>query len=263
MKKIGEGKTKVIWRVKPGIVKIVNKPIITKGDGKKKDPMQGKDKWVNNITANIFGLLNQHNIRTHFIRRAGETGFYALECDMIPDEVVIRRFATGSYLERNPEIKDGTMFDPLVTEFFYKDDELNDPIIEIVEIDPDEWYLYGAHEPISDLSFIGTIGCHFSWEEADYIERQAKRIFLVLEQALKELGVILWDLKIEFGRQRHNLGKHKQEIILADVIDPDSFRIKDKDGRQLSKQRYREGADMEEVKDIYKIVSELTNQWKI
>ncbi len=172
---------------------------------------------------------------------------------MIPVEVVIRRIGTGSYLKRNPEVQDGTVFDELIVEFFYKDDDLDDPFIVIIP--GRRWLLYDAHKPINDLDFIKVIQPKFTWEEAEYIEQQAKLIFSILENAWRELGITIWDLKIEFGR-------HNNEIILADVIDADSFRIKDKNGRQLDKQAYRDGADMEEVKDIYKIVSELTNQWK-
>ena len=75
MEKIDEGKTKEIWRAEPGIVKIISKPIITAGDGKKKDPMEGKDKWANNTTSNIFELLNQRNIRAHFYQTSRRNRF--------------------------------------------------------------------------------------------------------------------------------------------------------------------------------------------
>ena len=254
VEKIAEGKTKEIFpvcRIDSDIVEICSKPIVTAKDGAKKDEIEGKDKLANNTTSNIFELLARQGIDTHFIERASETSFFALKCEMIPIEVVIRRIDTGSYLERHPDVADGTVSDELQIEFFFKDDELGDPIIEI---DGGDWYLYKPHQPKEKLdSYIRRMSPCLFPEEIDYIENQAKVIFLILEQALRELGIILWDLKIEFG-------KHKGKIILADVIDNDSCRIR-KDGRQLDKQVYRDGGSMKEVRDIYKIVSELTNQW--
>ena len=260
---IAEGKTKEIYRVEPGVVKIVSKPVITAGDGAKKDPIEGKDGWANNTTVNVFELLNKHGIKTHFIKRAGETAFLAFECAMIPIEVVGRRIGTGSYLKRNPKIPDGTVFDELVVEFFYKDDELHDPIIYKGTITP-EWQLHKADqpkdfyafEPDRSSSYIKTIIPCLAWEEAAYIEKQTEQIFLILEETWKELGITLWDFKIEFGRR-----KDSGEIVLADVIDNDSWRIRTEDGQQLDKQRYRDGADMKEVRNIYEIVSNMTNQW--
>jgi len=65
-------------------------------------------------------------------------------------------------------------------------------------------------------------------------------------------------LKIEFGRYT----KYKYKILLADVIDNDSWRIRTKDGQQLDKQLYRDGANLEEVKNKYEIVSELTDNFR-
>ena len=264
MKKIAEGKTKEIWRVEPGIVKIISKPVITAGDGAKRDPMANKDEWANNTTSNVFELLNRYGISTHFMSRAGKNGFLARECEMIPVEVVVRRIATGSYLERHPEVEDGTVLDELVVEFFYKDDELHDPIIVINPMNPEWWQLYDAHKPLDirnikpeeNPSYIDTMACYFTLEEAEYIEEQAKRVFLILEKAWKELGITLWDLKIEFGRR-----KDSGEIVVADVIDNDSWRIRTRDGQQLDKQVYREGGELKEISNLYEIVSNLTNRF--
>jgi phosphoribosylaminoimidazole-succinocarboxamide synthase len=48
---------------------------------------------------------------------------------MIPLEVIVRRIAAGSWIKRNPDVKQGTKFDPVKVEFTFKDDALGDPLI--------------------------------------------------------------------------------------------------------------------------------------
>lgn len=174
---------------------------------------------------------------------------------MIPIEVVIRRIATGSYLRRNPKCKDGKIFTDLVVEFFHKDDKLHDPIILIPLTFHGEGRLYKPKEPIGVNTYIGTVSLFCSKEELDYMKEIARQTFSVLEDALRKLSIRLWDLKMEFGRD------HTGKLVVADVIDNDSWRIRTKDGKQLDKQLYRDGKDIETVKSSYQIVSELTNRF--
>ncbi len=252
--KIDEGKTKIIWGL-PGaeIVKIESKSEITAGDGVKRDTIQGKDVLSNNTTCNVFELLERKGIETHFIQRLSGNSFLAYGCNMIPVEVVVRRIATGSYLKRNPDVKDGTVFDELVVEFFYKDDDMHDPIMILED---NEILLYDAKKPIEASSFIGTFDDLSMLELAKVMEERAKEIFLILEESFKNLGTVLWDLKIEFG-----WAKTGEELVVADVIDNDSWRIRDKEGNQLDKQVYRDGGSLKEVKNLYEIVSNITDKF--
>lgn len=254
--KAKEGKTKIIFELagtNGQVVKIESKPDITAGDGIKRDRIKGKDILANNTTCNVFELLERKGIDTHFIQKLSENSFLAYGCHMIPVEVVIRRIATGSYLKRHPEVKNGTVFKELVVEFFYKDDKMHDPIMIL---DGERIFLHEAKKLIEASSFIKEYYNPLILRLAGDMREKAKEVFLVLEEAFKKLGVILWDLKIEFG-----LTKTEGKLVVADVIDNDSWRIRDEKGNQLDKQVYRDGGSLEEVKNLYEIVSEITDKF--
>jgi len=253
---IAEGKTKKIKEIGNYQVEIESKDAVTAGDGERKANLSNKSVWANNTTCNIFELLKRCGLEndTHFIKRLSGKSFLAYACKMIPIEVVIRRIATGSYLKRNPETPEETVFDDLIVEFFFKDDALHDPFVITSD---KEWRLYKPKEPVSVQSFLKTMNPICNIGEIKYITARAKKIFLILEQAWrKQDGIVLYDLKIEFGRYT----KYKYKILLADVIDNDSWRIKTKDGKQLDKEVFRGGGNPEEVE--YELVSVLTDNFR-
>lgn len=265
-RKIDKGKTKIIYTLKHCgcVVKIESKDDITAGDGEKRDIIPQKGILANNTTCNIFRFLEQQGIRTHFITRLSERAFLAYWCDMIPLEVVVRRWATGSYLKRNPEVEKGKLLDPPVVELFLKDDSLHDPyvvtdkvqpyVIEDNKVQGPFWTLYQAKQPINYDGFIKTIDPLCSGKEVQSLRKQAQKIFELLEDFWQSLEVRLWDMKVEFGRDQVGL------IRLGDVIDNDSWRITNPEGKQLDKQVYRDGEDLGEVQNLYQLVSVLTNQ---
>ncbi len=80
----------------------------------------------------------------------------------------------------------------------------------------------------------------------------------VLEKAWKEFDVSLIDMKIEVGIT------NDYEIVIADVIDNDSWRIwpHGDPKRQLDKQSFRDGDKLTEVQKNYKAVTEYTRKFK-
>ena len=80
-------------------------------------------------------------------------------------------------------------------------------------------------------------------EELDKISSLAYKVNECLKQYFLEVGIILLDFKLEFGR-------YKGDIILADEISPDTCRLWDKDSlEKLDKDRFRR--DLGNVEGAY------------
>jgi len=261
-----EGKTKIIWHPpQSNLVLIESKDSITAGDGEKRDVIEGKAILATTTTCNCLRLLNRNRIPTHFIEQIDERTFLAKQVSMIPIESVARRIATGSYLKRNPDVAEGTVFRDPVTEFFYKDDQLHDPLM-VFDQTEENWKLYDAKIPhpsshIIKMS-IETTGGMVGKGQANCITVLTVRVFGILEQAWAKLGVTLVDLKVEFGFEDSGL------LLLADVIDNDSWRIwPEGDKSQMrDKQVYRDTQDrtpemLAKIKENYAWVAEATSKF--
>ncbi len=273
---IAEGKTKRIVQVagRPTEVQLISKDDITAGDGAKHDIIEGKATLANQTTCNVFRLLKACFIPVAFEKQSGLTSFIAPKCEMLPYEVVIRREAHGSYLKRAPHLMKGHVFPQLLLEFFlktkdkkWKEHDLicDDPLMihhpELKEIwlyDPKQPNL--AQTPAKTFLKLPEAEVFTHPEEATVMEEMgviARKTFLVLEKAWQLQGRKLVDFKVEFGFGPSG------ELLLADVIDNDSWRVVDGAGNYMDKQRYRDGDDLETVTAKYREVAELTSQFSI
>lgn len=208
-----EGKAKRVFSTETvHQLKVEYKDEVTAGNGAKKDKMQGKGRLNNRITSIIFEYLNKHGIESHFIKQLSETEQLVKEVKIIPLEVVVRNIATGSITKRLGFEK-GHVFDEPLVEFFYKNDDLNDPLIT----DDHVKLLHIAND-----------------EEIKTLKDMAKNINKVLIQLMNEMDLRLVDFKIEFGKTENG------DILLADEISPDTCRIWDK------------YSDMNFDKDVYR-----------
>ena len=135
--RLAEGKTKVIYAHPDDarLAVMVQKDAISAGAGARRDTIEGKGALSGRTAANVFGLLNRAGIATHFVQAASDTEMIVRRCSMIPLEVVARRLATGSFLKRYPEATEGQRFDPVLVEFFFKDDARHDPQMQPEEIE--------------------------------------------------------------------------------------------------------------------------------
>ncbi|XP_026555719.1 uncharacterized protein LOC113435838 isoform X3 [Pseudonaja textilis] len=227
-KKINEGKTKEVYELLnyPGCVLLQSKDQITAGNAARKNVMEGKAAISNTTTSCVFQLLQDSGIKTAFVRKHSDTAFMAAHCEMIPIEWVCRRIATGSFLKRNPGVEEGYKFYPPKIELFYKDDAANDP----------QW----SEEQLIEVK-LKLAGLEIGQTEVDIMAQSTRAIFEILEKAWQPQNCTLVDLKVEFG-----VNVATKEIVLADVIDNDSWRLWPSGDRkqQKDKQSYR---DLKEV----------------
>ena len=265
---IAEGKTKRILAVDDETVLIVSKDDITAGDGAKHDVMKGKAQYSTTTTCNVFRLLRRF-VSTAFIEQIDEVTFKAVRCKMLPYEVVVRREAHGSYLKRMPTLEKGFVFNEPIKELFLKTNNrkwrnynliCDDPLM-IHNNAPATISLYDpaipleSQEPFLVLDEEEVFTNRHEEVLLDLMLKNAEQVFLILEDACKRLGKKLLDFKVEYGINA------RDGLLLADVIDGDSWRLVDEEGVHLDKQPYRENAAVADVAEKYRILAELTKQF--
>ena len=208
-----EGKAKKLFITEdPQILRVEYKDDATAFNGKKFDRLRDKGRLNNAITVFFFEHLETKDIPSPFVRKISETEQLVRRVKIIPLEVVVRNVAAGS-LSKRIGWEEGKELPHPIVEFYYKDDDLGDPL------------LAEEHIRLLELS-----------SEAQ-IEELKKR-GLAVNEALKSLmlskGIRLVDFKLEFGLDQ------KGEILLADEISPDTCRFWDiESGKILDKDRFR------------------------
>ena len=247
---VARGKTTALYE-KPGqpdvlIVQALDS--ITAGDGARRDEIPGKGRIAAKTTARVFRLLNLTGLPTHYLSGGeddDDNEMLVRRCTMIPLEVVVRGVAAGSLVKRKPGIARGAVLVPRMVEFFFKDDANHDPLIEADDI---------VHRGIATPQEIGMMS------------EVARITFEILAHAWRRRETLLVDLKIEFGRLIG--GEGRGNLVIADVIDNDSWRVwpQGREELMLDKQAYRNletvtPADLERVRENYETVAELVGSF--
>ncbi|PWR25642.1 phosphoribosylaminoimidazolesuccinocarboxamide synthase [Zavarzinia aquatilis] len=215
-KQIYEGKAKILYEgPEPGTLVQYFKDDATAFNNQKKGTVTGKGVINNRISEYIMTLLNEIGVPTHFIRRLNMREQLIKEVEIIPLEVVVRNVAAGS-LSTRLGIPEGTQLPRSIVEFFYKADELNDPMVTEEHITAFGWA---------------------SPQDIDDILALALRVNDFLVGLFLGVGIRLVDFKMEFGRLWQN---DEMRIVLADEISPDNCRLWDiRTNEKLDKDRFR------------------------
>ncbi|MEW6574443.1 MAG: phosphoribosylaminoimidazolesuccinocarboxamide synthase [Bacillota bacterium] len=207
-----EGKAKRVYKTdSPGRYIVEFKDDATAFDGKKRGTIADKGVLNNKISAYFFALLAREGIPSHYVETLSDREMLVRAVEIIPVEVVARNIAAGS-LAKRIGVPEGTPLSQPVVEYYYKRDDLGDPMI--------------------NCSHVVALGLATA-EELHQMREIALRVNQVLRADLEGKGINLIDFKLEFGRAE---GK----ILLADEISPDTCRFWDKEtGDKLDKDRFR------------------------
>lgn len=221
-----EGKAKRVYATDTDGICIVDyKDDATAFNGAKKGTIVGKGVVNNRMSNRIMRMLEKHDIPTHLIEELSERETAVVRVSIVPVEVIVRNIAAGS-LSKRLGIEEGTKLPSVVLEYCYKNDALDDPMIN------------DSHAIAMGLA---------TKEDLDTISAYALKIDEILIDFFAKLGIELVDFKIEFGK------KPDGTIILADEISPDTCRLWDSITREkLDKDRFRR--DMGGVEDAYQEV---------
>jgi phosphoribosylaminoimidazole-succinocarboxamide synthase len=229
-RRIYEGKAKVLFEgPEPGTLVQYFKDDATAGNGAKKGTITGKGVLNNRISEYLMIKLGEIGVPTHFVRRLNMREQLIRQVEIIPIEVVVRNIAAGS-LSKRFGIPDGTTLPRSIVEFYYKNDQLNDPMV--------------SEEHITAFAWAAP-------QELDEIMALSLRINDYLSGLFLGIGLRLVDFKVEFGRVWDN---EEMRIILADEISPDNCRLWDvKTNEKLDKDRFRQ--DLGKVEEAYQEVA--------
>ena len=226
---IYEGKAKQLFQTDdPAIIWVEYLNQATALNGAKKDQISGKGELNNQITGLIFDFLKSKGITNHYIKQLSETEQLIQNVEIIPLEVVVRNIAAGSFSKRLA-IPEGTPLKSPIVEFYYKNDELDDPMV----ID--------AHILTLELA---------TAEELTQLRQKALAVGEALTELFDSIDITLVDFKLEFGRQKDG------SILLADEVSPDTCRLWDKQTNEhLDKDSCRR-----DLGDIIPVYQEVLNR---
>ncbi|SDI89261.1 phosphoribosylaminoimidazolesuccinocarboxamide synthase [Natribacillus halophilus] len=210
-----EGKAKQLFTTeKDDELRLVYKNDATAFDGEKHDVLEGKGQLNNAISTLFFQVLEAEGVQTHFIKKISDTEQLVRPTQIIPLEVVVRNITAGSLARRLGWEEGQALQDPIV-EYYYKDDELGDPLVN--------------DDHIAALQVAKAA-------ELEEMRMRALHVNDILLELCQKANILLVDFKLEFGMQDDGT------LILADEVSPDTCRFWDAQTKEkMDKDLYRYG----------------------
>jgi phosphoribosylaminoimidazole-succinocarboxamide synthase len=221
-----EGKAKKLFATgDPKLLLQYFKDDATAFNAKKRGTIREKGVLNNAISEVFFRLLADAGVPTHFVRRLDDRYMLVKRLEIVPVEMVVRNVVAGS-LAKRLGMEEGKVLPSPIVEFYYKSDPLDDPMIN-------EW-----HVLVFEMA---------TRSELDRIVELTLKTNAVLQPFLAARGIVLVDMKLEFGR-------HEGQIILGDEICPDTCRFWDSSsGEKMDKDRFRR--DLGGVEEAYQEIA--------
>ncbi len=229
-RQIYKGKGKVLYEgPEPGTLVQYFKDDVSAADNKKRGTIVGKGVLNNRISEFLMLRLGDIGIPTHFVRRLNMREQLVRQVEMIPLEVVVCNVAAGPLAQRLG-IPEGTALPRSIIEYYFKKDELGDPLV--------------SEEHITAFGWAST-------QELDEITHIALRINDFLTGFFLGINIRLVDFKLEFGRLYSD---DEVRLVIADEISPDNCRLWDaRTNRKMDKDRFRQ--DLGRVGEGYQEVA--------
>ncbi|MFM7529825.1 MAG: phosphoribosylaminoimidazolesuccinocarboxamide synthase [Nodosilinea sp.] len=230
--KLYEGKAKIIYSTDdPGVLITYFKDDATAFNAQKRGQIADKGKINCAISTYLFQHLEAAGVATHWLATPSDRQMVVKALTIIPLEVVVRNRAAGS-LCRQTGLPQGQVLDPPLVEFYYKNDDLGDPLLTL-----DRLQAMGLASP----------------SQVAYLDEKARQINQILTVFFADCAITLVDFKLEFGLDA------QQQILLGDEISPDTCRLWDQDNqdecqRVMDKDRFRQ--DLGQVEQAYQRVLE-------
>ena len=221
-----EGKAKILYEGPEAGTLIQHfKDDATAFNAEKKAVIEGKGVLNNRLSEHFMNGLNAIGVPTHFIKRINMREQLVRAVEIIPLEVVVRNTAAGS-LSKRLGIDEGTQLPRPIVEFYFKNDELGDPLVTEEHILAFNW---ANQQDLDDMISL------------------ALRVNDFMSGMMLGVGIKLVDFKIEIGRVFEG---DFQRLIVADEITPDSCRLWDVEtGEKLDKDVFRR--DLGDLADAY------------
>ena len=229
-KKLYEGKAKIIYATEdPAVLVTYFKDDATAFNAQKRGTIANKGRINNAVSTHLFQLLEAQGIPTHWIDSPSEREMRVKPVTIVPLEVVVRNLAAGS-LCRQTGLALGTVLKPPLVEFYYKNDDLGDPLLTC--------------DRIRALGLAND-------ETVAQLQQMALHINQVLTDFFNGCSITLVDFKLEFGTLSDGT------LVLADEISPDTCRLwnqneTDEARRVMDKDRFRQ--DLGDVESGYQQV---------